>query len=160
MAISPFFVRRITDDGVDYVDLESGLIAEPLDVSYEVADEGLCKKYGRPVYKKRFNDGFPPLVLIAKEPPKVFRYKNPIKTYFNTADRERKLWKFSPYELEELSLGLEEGLSVHQLAVRLGAPMQALENLLEKLGGESIGIKRCRAERERPANRVGLTARR
>jgi hypothetical protein len=160
MAISPFFVRRITDDGVDYVDLESGLIAEPLDVSYEVADEGLCKKYGRPVYKKRFNDGFPPLVLIAKEPPKVFRYKRPISAQFKTADGGRKTWTFSPYELEEFSLGLDEGLTAHQIAVRLGAPLQAVENVMPRLGGESNGIKRHSVERGRTVSRVGIARQR
>jgi hypothetical protein len=148
-AQKPFFVRLIEGNRVEYVDIETGLVAEPLDVPFEQAEHGLCAKYGRPVFKKIVDDGFLPLVLIAREQLKPFRHSKPIRVQFTNAEKVKTPWVFSPYELEETSVGLDEGLTPRQIAVRIGAPPDALEMVIERLGGELHGTERNKAKRER-----------
>jgi len=143
------------------VDITSGLVADPLDISYQEAKHGLCKKYGKPVFKKRVDDGFPPLVLLAREKPKPFRYQRAISALFINGDKQRTSWLFSPYELEEFAHGMELGLSPRQLAVRISAPLEAIEHLLEKIGGDECnnGTKRGKAVRGRAFGRGAVANR-
>jgi hypothetical protein len=154
----PFLVRVIMGRSNHWVDIETGTIYEESDISYEHAHHGLCEQYGRPVLK---NDGFPPLVFIAKEKPKPFGYSRSIKVPFMNADKQRSTWEFSPYELEEVSSGLKEGLTVKQIATRVCAPLEAVETVIEKnLGGDINGTKRNKAKRKREPARNRVTRRR
>lgn len=154
----PFLVRLIKGRSNHWVDIETGTIYEKSDIPYEQAHHGLCEQYGRPVLR---NDGFPASVFIAKEKPKPFCYSRSIKVPFMNADKQRSTWEFSPYGLEEVSSGLKEGLTVKQIATRVCAPLEAVENVIEKkLGGDINGTKRNKAKRKREPARNRVTRRR
>jgi hypothetical protein len=127
----PFFVRRITDDGVDYVDLESGLIAEPLDIPFDQAQHGLCETLGKPVYKllsKR-------LVLAPigdyKERMAALEKLRPITVDTHDSHKHRVKWIFEPLDLYEILLGLDQGFTEHELATLACSPLEAIRNLLQ-----------------------------
>jgi hypothetical protein len=51
-------------------------------------------------------------------------------------DGNKKLanWEFEPLDISEVMKGLNEGLSVKEIAVRVCCPLEALENGLDKIG--------------------------
>ena len=155
MVTSVNLVRVITEHSQHWVDINSGTIYNPVDIPWENAWHGLCERFGRPVIKKRLNDGFPPLVWVARAKPKPFRYDKEIKVKFTDADKKVAVWDFSPYELEEILRGLEAGQTPREIAVRVGALLEAVEKVIEKIGGDvDATIKRDQATRKRAPTRA------
>ena len=160
MTESPFFVKRIIEHKTEYVDINTGMIADPLDIAYSRARHGLCKKYGVPVYKKLKNDGFKPLVFIARETPKPARHTKTMRVTFLNAEKVHANWELSPWEQDIIEDWTRDGKTPRQIAVHIGSPVEAIENALEKIGGERNGAKRNNAARERKTDRTRVTARR
>ena len=144
-----FLVRVKEGKRNHWIDIQTGTEFEKLDVPYEKAQHGLCEKTGRIVLKKVVDDGFEPLVFIAKELTKPTPTIKPITVKFHDADKHITSWRFEPYEVSELRKGLEEGLSVIQLAIRVCAPIEAVENVLNQLGGDKDGVKRHKIKKGR-----------
>lgn len=157
-----FLVRVKNGKHNHWIDIQSqtGMKFEKLDVPYDEAQHGLCESTGRVVLKKVVNDGFPPLVFVATKPTKQTPAIKPITVKFHDVDKRIASWTFEPYEMSELRKGSEEGLSVRQLGIKVCAPVEAVENLLEKLGGDMDGRTRNKsAERGRSARSSVTTGR-
>ena len=137
----------LVKENKEFVDLSDGTMYKPFTlVPYEKAGHGLCEQFGKPVLKKIADDGFNPLLFIAKKNPKDIPKQ--IRAEYTDVNKRRQQWVFEPYEVAELKKGLDEGLSERQLAVRVFAPEEAVEKAKYKLINTLKELKRNRIKRK------------
>lgn len=136
----------LVKENKEFVDLSDGTMYKPFTlVPYEKAGHGLCEQFGKPVLKKIADDGFNPLLFIAKKNPKDL--PNRIRAEYVDANKRRQQWLFEPYEVAELKKGLDEGLSGRQIGIRIFAPEDAVEKASFKLVNTLKELKRNRIKR-------------
>ena len=141
--INHFLVKKEKE----FVDLSDGSAYKPFTlVPYENAGHGLCNEFGKIILKKIADDGFNPLLFIAKKNPKDLPKR--IRAEYTDANKCRQHWLFEPYEVAELKKGLDEGLSERQLAIRVFAPEGAVEKASYKLINTLKELKRNRIKRK------------
>ena len=141
--INHFLVKK----DKEYVDLSNGTAYKQFTlVPYEKAKHGLCEEMGKPVLKKIADDGFNPLLFIAKKNPKDLPKR--IRAEFMDANKHRQWWVFEPYEVAEIKKGLDEGLSERQIGVQVCAPEEAVEKATFKLVNSLKELKRNRIKRK------------
>lgn len=130
----------------EYVDLSDGAVYKPFTlVPYEKADHGLCNEFGKIILKKVADDGFNPLLYIAKKNPKDLPKR--IRAEYMDNNKRKQQWVFEPYEVAELKRGLDEGLTERQIAVRVCAPEEAVLKASFKLLDGVRKLKRNRVKR-------------
>ena len=130
----------------EYVDLSDGTMFKPFTlVPYEKAKHGVCQEMGKPVLKKIANDGFNPLMYIAKKNPKDLPKR--IRAEYTDANKRRQQWLFEPYEVAELKKGLDDGLSERQIGVKIFAPEEAVTKASFKLLDSVRKLRRNRVKR-------------
>ena len=140
--MSSFLVKK----DKEFVDLSDGAAYKPFTlVPYEQAKHGLCQEMGKPVLKKIADDGFNPLMFIAKKNPKDLPKR--IRAEHMDANKRRQWWVFEPYEVAELKKGLDEGLSERQISIKIFAPQGAVEKATFKLVSTLKELKRNRIKR-------------
>ena len=148
--------HRIIKRGREWVDCVSDeAYTEFTDLPYDECQEGLCQKYGRTVLK---NIGYPKIVLIGKKPPKDLSSIKPISVYFVDRNKVRKEWIFTPAEIDIIQKEFKKKKSLEQITSMILCPPEALENVVDKLGGgRRGGIKRSPQERRRGSGRSRIT---
>ena len=130
----------------EYVNLSDGTKYKPFTlVPYEKAKHGLCEEFGKPVLKKIADDGFNPLLFIAKKNPKDLPKR--IRAEYTDNNKRRQQWTFEPYEVAELKKGLDEGLTERQIAIRVFAPEEAVTKASFKLLDSIKKLRRNRVKR-------------
>lgn len=137
----PFLVRVKGGKHNHWIDIQSGMKCERLDVPYDEAQHGLCEKTGKIVLKKLVNDGFEPLVFVAKEPPKPTPAIKPITVKFHDADKKLSSGTFESYDIQEVLSGLDEGLNERELAIRVCSNQEAIGKLIEVIGCRGWDLK-------------------
>jgi hypothetical protein len=136
----------LVKENKEYVDLSDGTMYKPfMLVPYEKAGHGLCEQFGKPVLKKIADDGFNPLLFIAKKNPKDL--PNRIRAEYVAANKCRQWWVFEPYEVAELKKGLDDGLSERQIGIKIFAPEEAVTKASFKLLKSVKKLKRNRVRR-------------
>jgi len=139
----PFLVPYT--DGNVWVDINTGIeYMETKRIKWEDAEHGLCEKYGKPVLK---NLGYPKKVFIATKKPKSFQYDRSKYASFMDADKHKKYWEFIPYELETIIKCMDKGLSERQISMVVGAPKDAVTNILYKIRGDIKKHERIRSSK-------------
>ena len=137
----------LVKENKEFVDLSDGTMYKPFTlVPYEQAKHGLCQEMGKPVLKKVVDDGFNPLLFIAKKNQKDLPKR--IRAEYTDNNKRRQQWLFEPYEVAELKKGLDEGLSERQIAIRIFAPQEAVEKATFKLVNSLKELKRNRIKRK------------
>ena len=137
----------LVKENKEYVDLSNGSTYKPFTlVPYEKAGHGLCEQFGKIILKKVANDGFNPLLFIAKKNPKDLPKR--IRAEYTDNNKRRQQWLFEPYEVAELKKGLDEGLSERQIGIRIFAPQEAVEKATFKLVNSLKELKRNRIKRK------------
>ena len=137
----------LVKENKQFVDLSDGTAYKQFTlVPYEKAKHGLCQEMGKPVLKKIANDGFNPLMFIAKKNPKDLPKR--IRAEYMDANKRRQWWVFEPYEVAELKKGLDEGLSERKIGVRIFAPEEAVLKASFKLLDSVKKLKRNRVRRK------------
>jgi len=151
----PFLVKLITDKHTSWIDINTGEEYDELQTDFESANHGLCEKYGRKVLKSyRFHK-----ILISKQPPKTAPTQKPIAVPFFNADKKKEMWIFDPLDLSEIKSG--DWGDIDELAIRICAPVEAVENVFEKIGGTKFGrINRHHIERGRKGSSCAYSRRR
>lgn len=132
---SPFFVRKVVFENgrklVHWLDINSGVEYEALDIPFDQAQHGLCETMGTSVYKSLSKRLVLAPIGDCKERMVALKKLRPITVDSHGIHNHRIAWRFQPLDIYEVFLGLEEGLSEHQLATRVCSPLEAIENLLK-----------------------------
>lgn len=123
-----FFVKKVCSPKIErWIDINTGIEYKEIDVPFDQAQHGLCETLGKQVYKllsKR-------LVLAP-----IGDYKERMAALAKLRSitiplRVGGAWTFEPLDLYEILVGLDEGLTEHELATRTCSPSEAVRKLLE-----------------------------
>lgn len=114
----------------NWIDVNTGIEYKLLTKeNYNDAKHGLCEKYGKPILK---NLGHPKRLYIATVNPIKFHYDKTIEVQF-VLKKHGMRWDFTPYEVEEVLDSLNKNLSPSKIATKVGAPVEAIDKLINKL---------------------------
>lgn len=132
------FIKIIEMGRHYWVDMNTGIRYNKLNINPKKAKHGLCEKYGRDVVKTVIYNGRIPnkipheIVLVerasASIPRKIF---NPITIQFMDADKNLTQWQFTSLDISEILKGLEKEQSLRSIATRICCPQEALKNLMK-----------------------------
>lgn len=147
---APFLVEA----GTNWLDINTGVSYEKLDILYDRADHGLCTKDCRVFKLSNERD-----VITATEPTPNLR-ERPITVSYKDG-RNLLQETFDPLQTSEAQRGLDEGLSSKQIAVRVCSNRDAVEELililkLNEIVGDIGGrakIHKARRERKDHSSR-------
>lgn len=129
----PFFVKKTVLDGrkkvITWLDIATGIEYNELDIPFENAQHGLCEKFGGPVFKL-FQKRMVLAPINGEERRAALAKLKPVTVYSHDNHKHRVKWTFEPLAIYEALKGIDEGLDEMQLATRVGAPLEAIKNLL------------------------------
>ncbi|MCK4258075.1 MAG: hypothetical protein KAX49_03805 [Halanaerobiales bacterium] len=115
-----------------YIDLLDGITyREFVEKPYSACKHGFCEKYGALVLKNIIKSKNKPNVFIMID--KEYEQHKPIKIKYHDDKKKIKVWEFSSFEINELIIGMEEGLSNKQLAIRVCCPRECVNKLIKIL---------------------------
>ena len=145
--MNEFLVRYIEGKDSSWIDITSGEQFEVCNVPYNLAKHGLCATLGKKVIKKIVDDGFQPLVFMSKG--KQEELPKRIRAEFLDIYKHKQYWQFEPHEVFEIQRGIDEGLSVSEIARRVSAPEEAVRKATYKLIKSVKVLNRTRVKRSR-----------